>query len=195
VTTAETIPPAEGLAAPGRPDTLPSFQQLFDEHARYVWRALLGLGVAQADVQDASQQVFLVLYRKLANFDGSGSLRTFIYGMCLRVASEYRRRRSRMREHSVEHVPERGTSASQFREVAARQALARLEEALERLPSVQREVFMLFEVEELTMEEVARTVGCPLFTAYARLRSARRAIARELGETWILSDITLESGT
>jgi len=174
---------------------VPSFSRIFSEHARYVWRALLALGVAEADAQDASQQVFLVLHRKLAQFDGSCTLRTFIYGMCLRVASDYRRRRQRAREHAVETLPERAVPASQLTDVATRQALERLEGVLERLPQVQREVFVLFELEELTMAETAQAIGCPLFTAYSRLRSAHRALALELGEAWIASESNPEGDT
>ncbi|MEO8901180.1 MAG: sigma-70 family RNA polymerase sigma factor [Polyangiaceae bacterium] len=190
--TAENISRADELGPSGEPAPLPSFSQIFSEHARYVWRALMGLGVADADVQDASQQVFLVLHRKLDRYDGSCTLRTFIYGMCLRVASDYRRRRQRTREHPVETLPERAVPASQLTSVATRQALERLEQALERLPQVQREVFVLFELEELSMAETAQAMGCPLFTAYARLRSAHQTLARELGEPWIVSASTPE---
>jgi RNA polymerase sigma-70 factor, ECF subfamily len=192
---AEPLPRADELGPSGEPVEVPSFPRIFSEHARYVWRALLALGVADADVQDASQQVFLVLHRKLTSYDGSCTLRTFIYGMCLRVASEYRRRRQRAREHPVETLPERAVAASQLTDVATRQALERLEDVLERLPEGQREVFVLFELEELTMAETAQAIGCPLFTAYARLRSAHRALARELGEAWIAHESTPESDT
>ena len=167
---------------------VPDFATVFRDNAAFVWRALLGLGVAEADVQDASQLVFLVLHRRLESFDGSSSLRTFIYGICLRVASEQRRKVQRRRERFVEEIPEQAVSAVQVAHAAARQALERLESALERLPGAQREVFVLFEVEELSMEETAHAVGCPLFTAYARLRAARKALASEFKEAWITLD-------
>lgn len=187
------MPRVDELGPSGEPVAVPSFSRIFAEHVRYVWRALLALGVADADVQDASQQVFLVLHRKLTQYDGSCTLRTFIYGMCLRVASDYRRRRQRVREHPVETLPERVLAPSQLTDVATRQALERLEVVLERLPEAQREVFVLFELEELSMAETAQAIGCPLFTAYARLRSAHRALARELGEAWIASESIAES--
>jgi RNA polymerase sigma-70 factor (ECF subfamily) len=191
--TAETIPRVDELGHSGEPAALPGFSKIFSEHVRYVWRALLGLGVAEADVQDASQHVFLVLHAKLGRYDGSCPLRTFIYGICLRIASDYRRRRKRAHEHPVETLPERAVPASQLTDVAARQALERLQGVLERLPEAQREVFVLFELEELTMVETAQAMGCPLFTAYARLRSAHQALARELGEAWIATELTPES--
>jgi len=168
-----------GVASPA------AFSQIFAENARFVWRALLGLGVAQSDVQDLSQQVFLVLHKRLADFDGTSSVRTFIYGICLRVASEYRRRFGRRRERCVDELPEQAIAATQLRSVATRQALERLERTLSLLAPEQRDVFVLFEVEELSMAETARAVGCPLFTAYARLRRAREIIAAEFNEAWI----------
>src|SRR5262252_6121574 len=66
------------------------FRQLFEAHAHYVWRSLLGFGVPEADVADASQQVFVVLHRKLDRIEPGCSIRTFIYGICVRVASDFR---------------------------------------------------------------------------------------------------------
>src|SRR5262245_49705869 len=67
-------------------------RQIFDEHARYVWRTLRHLGVADADLEDVCQEVFVTVHRKLPEFEGRSKLRTWLYGICLRVASDYRRR-------------------------------------------------------------------------------------------------------
>ena len=69
-----------------------SVRQIFDEHARYVWRTLRHLGVADADLEDVCQEVFVTVHRKLPEFEGRSKLRTWLYGICLRVASDYRRR-------------------------------------------------------------------------------------------------------
>ncbi len=71
------------------------------DHAQYVWQALRHLGVREADVEDACQDVFVVLHRRLSDFRGDSSIKTWIYGICVRVASEYRRR-----AHVVREVPE-----------------------------------------------------------------------------------------
>ncbi len=157
------------------------FRAFFDANVGLVWRSLLGLGVASADAADASQQVFVVLHSKLARWDRQGSLRAFMYGICLRVASDYRRRAHRQRERLVSEVPEVASVGLTPEEAAAsRQELRMLEGALNQLPPAQREVFILFEIEELDMTEVAQAVGCPLFTAYSRLRAARRTIGVHL---------------
>jgi RNA polymerase sigma-70 factor (ECF subfamily) len=74
----------------GRP--LPNLREVFDEHARYIWRALRHLGVADADAEDVCQEVFVTAHKKLPEFEGRSSLRTWLYGICLRHASDYRRK-------------------------------------------------------------------------------------------------------
>jgi RNA polymerase sigma-70 factor (ECF subfamily) len=160
----------------------PTFRQLFDAQARFVWRSLLGLGLSETDVADASQQVFVVLHRKLDRLESGCSLRTFVYGICLRVASDFRRRAHVQRERLCADPPERSGPPMQEEQVAQREALHLLEESLDRLDPVQRAVFVLYEIEELAMVEVARALGCPVQTAYSRLHAARRGVAAALGE-------------
>lgn len=158
------------------------FRALFREHVAHVWRSLRALGVREADVPDASQQVFLVLNAKLARWDRSGSMRALMYGICLRVASDYRRRAHRRHERLFATPPEVTSPAASPEEHAARQhELALLDQALGQLPEAQRDVFVLFEIEELDMNEIAQAIGCPLFTAYSRLRAARKAIQAQMG--------------
>src|SRR5262245_13172298 len=68
-----------------------SVQEIFNAHARYLWRALIGLGVPERDADDACQEVFLVVHRRLADID-PGTLKSWLYGVCLRVASGHRRK-------------------------------------------------------------------------------------------------------
>jgi RNA polymerase sigma-70 factor (ECF subfamily) len=159
-----------------------SFREVFDAHARLVWRSLLGLGVPENDVPDASQQVFLVLQGKLDQIDEGCSVSTFVYGICLRVASDFRRRAHVRRERLCAVPPECPTVAPQESLVSSREALDRLRAALDVIDPAQREVFVLYEIEELGMAEVARAVGCPLQTAYSRLHAARKMVAAALGE-------------
>ena len=159
-----------------------SFRELFDAHARFVWRSLLGLGVPENDVADASQQVFVVLQGKLDQIDEGCRVSTFVYGICLRVASDFRRRAHVRRERLCAMPPERPTAAPQESAVSHREALDRLRVALDAIDPAQREVFVLYEIEELAMAEVARAVGCPLQTAYSRLHAARKSVVAALGE-------------
>jgi RNA polymerase sigma-70 factor (ECF subfamily) len=161
----------------------PSFREVFDKHARYVWRSLLGLGVHERDAADASQQVFLVVHDRLAADQvPAGAVRTFVYGVCLRVASDFRRRAHRRHERLFADPPEPTQPPDQERAAWTRQALAQLDAVLAGLPAAQREAFVLYEIEELSMNDVASALGCPLQTAYSRLHAARKVVVAALGE-------------
>jgi RNA polymerase sigma-70 factor (ECF subfamily) len=162
--------------APSGAASLPAFEEVFAACAPFVWRALQGLGVREADADDACQEVFLVVHRRLASFDGQCAVRTWVYGICLRVASDHRRRAHRARERTVEEVPEIAIFADQEAEIDRRRALVWLDQVLDTLDDPKRAVFVLFEIEQLPMTEVAELVGCPVPTAYARLYAARRHI-------------------
>jgi len=159
----------------------PSFREVFDSEGRYVWRALMGLGVAEADAADVSQQVFLILHDKLGRLEEGCRLRTFVYSICIRVASDYRGRAHRRHERLCAAPPEPVCGADQEDVVSRREALTLLETALAALTDDQREVFVLYEIEELAMTEVATAIGRPLQTAYSRLHAARKAVAAHLG--------------
>jgi RNA polymerase sigma-70 factor (ECF subfamily) len=155
-----------------------SFTQIFREHARYLWRALLGLGVRPGDVDDACQEVFLIVHRRLPEFDGR-ALRSWLYAICLRVASEYRRSARVRREISVEQLPDSAAPARQVDAVFTGELCDRLLVSLDRLDEEKREAFVLFEIEELPLREVAEVLGCPLQTAYSRLQAARARVRED----------------
>lgn len=162
--------------------SVPAFADVFREHAPFVWRVLRRLGVREAEVEDVCQEVFVVVHRKLPEFEGRSALRTWIYGICVRTASDYRRRAHVRREHPTDRPPERAGSAPQMREIERRQAKAMLDEALDRLDADKRAVFVLFEIEQLEMSEIAEAVGCPLKTAYSRLYAARKHVQEAFGK-------------
>jgi RNA polymerase sigma-70 factor, ECF subfamily len=175
-----TLDAAPSLGRPRGAGGALVFEQVFQEHAPYVWRALRRLGVAEADADDVCQDVFIVVHRKLGTFHGGSALRTWLYGICLRVASEHRRRPHRRREQVVEAVPDQSVAASQEDDVERRRALVLLDEALDQLDDEKRAVFVLFELEQMPMAEVAEAAGCPLQTAYSRLHAARKIVEASL---------------
>ena len=149
---------------------------VFDEHARYVWRALRHLGIPEADVEDLCQEVFVVVQRKLSEFEGRSELRTWLYGICLRVAADHRRR-AHVRNERPHPDPTEGLAASPgMRPDARAEARSALQALLGELDDDKRVVLVLYELEGLTMKEVAAAVGCPLQTAYSRLHAARARI-------------------
>jgi RNA polymerase sigma-70 factor (ECF subfamily) len=176
------------------PDVSPDFRSNFQAHAPFVYRILRRLGVPRADRDDLLQEVFFIVHRKLHEYDGRASFRAWLYGICVRTVSTYRRsarvRRQESREYS--DVEERESEAALDPELTAesRRACAELEALLGRLDDEKRTVFVLYELEELPMVEVAQAVGCPLQTAYSRLHAARKAMRmlitrNRLGESGI----------
>jgi RNA polymerase sigma-70 factor (ECF subfamily) len=162
---------------------LPSLtlEKVYDEHFRYVYKTLRRLGVPASEVEDASQEVFLVVHRKLQEFEGRGKLSTWLFSICYRNASE-RRRRARVRmievsdddavQSSVDPAPDAAAH------VAKREGMRVLEEILERMSLEQRAVFTLYELEGLEGDEIASALELPKGTVYSRLRTAREVFAR-----------------
>jgi RNA polymerase sigma-70 factor (ECF subfamily) len=150
-----------------------SLAALVSAHLAFVWRSLRRFGVPHADVDDAAQQVFLIARERLASIN-PGSERSFLTGVALRVASHARRanhRRDTAHQRFLEYqsasVAPEGTAQ---RVLEARELLDR---ALDRMPGELRSVFVLFELEELTIDEVAELLGLPRGTVATRLRRAR----------------------
>ena len=156
-----------------------SFPEIFQQTAPLMWRVLRHLGVTAADVPDVCQEVFLVVHRRLPEYDaGKSSLRTWIYGICLRAASQYRRRTRRLREVPEPETHQRSVMADQEDELERKRAREWLHRALEQVDESDRIFFVLHEIEELSMKEIAAVVGCPLQTGYSRLHRARREVEK-----------------
>jgi RNA polymerase sigma-70 factor (ECF subfamily) len=156
------------------------FTSVFAEYAGYVLGLVRRLGVRDADVEDVAQEVFIVVHAQLAGFEGRSTLKTWICGICVRKVSEYRRRAHRRHEVMPVSLPERGVDADQHGRLERSEQAALLQRGLSQLDEKLLAVFVLYEVEELPMVEVARALGCPRFTAYTRLYAARRALRRFL---------------
>ncbi len=155
---------------------VPPITEIFREYAPFVWRGLRRLGVPESDVEDVCQEVFVVVHRKLGDFEGRSSLRTWIYGICARTASDYRRSGRVRREVVTDAPPDAPQEGGQHDAVALRQARVQLDRILDELDDDKRSVFVLYEIEELTMAEVAEALACPLQTAYSRLHAARKVV-------------------
>jgi RNA polymerase sigma-70 factor (ECF subfamily) len=140
------------------------------------------LGVAPGDIEDVCQEVFIVVHRRLDGFEHRSSVRTWLHGICVRVASDYRRKR-RTKPEPVELVEHDGeVAATQVERLAEQEARELLDALLDRLDENKRAVFVLYEIEQVPMQEVAEAVGCPLQTAYSRLHAARREISAAIEE-------------
>jgi RNA polymerase sigma-70 factor (ECF subfamily) len=171
---------ADPGVTPASVDAAPTFAQLFERFADYVPALLRRLGVRASEVPDLSQEVFSVVHEKLPTFRGDSSHKTWLCGICLRVASNHRRRAWVRRLVFFGDLDQYAAAAEPFEQLALKERVQALDSALERLPSKQREIFVLFEVEELSMPEIAQLLGCPEKTAYTRLYAARRNLTRRL---------------
>lgn len=146
---------------------------MFDACFDFVWRSLRRLGVPPAAVDDATQEVFLVASRRLADIE-PGRERSFLFATAIRVASTARRAQSRRGEHDEEAVAGLVDLAPNPAEVADRlRARAVLDRILDDLDDDLRAVFVLFELEEMTMAEIATTLELAPGTVASRLRRAR----------------------
>jgi RNA polymerase sigma-70 factor (ECF subfamily) len=155
---------------------------LYAEHHEFVWRVLTNLGVPTAGVEDAVQDVFLVLHRRRDELDVRGSLRGLLFGIARRVARQHRRVAARPQR--LGSVPDLAGDDPDDA-VARRQAAAIVAAFLDELDDDKRVVFVLADVEGNAMPEVAEMLGIKLNTAYSRLRAARlqfrTAISRHHG--------------
>ena len=155
--------------------------EVYRQNVRFAWRLVVNLGVRPDDVADVVQEVFIIVHRRLGEVVLSTSVRAWIYGICARCCANYRRRALTRREQLYSDPPDRSAedcrTADDNERVSARLDLERV---LGTLDEHQRAVFLLYEVEELSMPEVAEALGIPLSTAYSRLHAARTAFRREL---------------
>lgn len=151
---------------------------IFREYGRYVFRLLRRLGVPDADVDDVFQEVFVIVHRKLPDLDPKAIVRAWVYGICIRRAANYRKRNRARREIPTEHTVEQADvdQATPGEAIDAKKARDILERILRSLPDEKREVFVLYAIEELPMQEIADALGCPVNTAYSRLYAARKLV-------------------
>jgi len=159
----------------------PELAEVFDAHAPYVGRTLRLLGVRERELGDALQEVFLVVHRRLGELEEPSKLRAWLYAICVRKAMSLRRDAARRREDSVAEPPELEVERrTPHDDLEKARALAAAFEILEALDEDKRAIFVLYEVEQQPMSEIAEALGCPLQTAYARLYAARREVSRAL---------------
>jgi len=163
--------------AAGHPTAL---ARLFDAHAPYVGRTLRCLGVRDAELADVVQEVFLVVHDRHAELSDPGKIRAWLYAICIRKALSARRDAARKRLREIARDAEPASERTPHDELEKTRRLAQAFSILGALDDDKRAVFVLSEVEQLPMSEVALIVGCPLQTAYSRLQAARREIATTL---------------
>jgi len=156
-------------------------EEICAAHMDFVWRNLRRLGVAESSIDDAVQDVFLVVHRRLPEFQERSRVTTWLFAIVLRVASTHRRSAQRRRRRmddvapvALEAVADR-EGEGPLELVARRQARELLHRLLEQLDDDKRAMLVSVDLEQLSVPEAAEALGLNLNTAYSRLRAARAA--------------------
>jgi len=162
--------------APGASAPAPTFDSVYHEFAPYVWRNARRLGVAPSAVEDVMQEVFLVVHRRLPEFETRTSVRAWLSAILIRVVRAHRRRcaRERVAPGIDADALADMRSPSPYGSIERDDAVRELYAVLSSMNEERREVLVLSELEELTAPEIAHALGVNINTVYWRLRTARR---------------------
>jgi RNA polymerase sigma-70 factor (ECF subfamily) len=157
------------------------FAAVYRDNLDYVWQSLRRLGVPAADLEDLAHEVFLVVHRKLAEYDTARPIKPWLFGIAFRVASDHRRKLTRRGEQADDAADARAAAdASPEAQVVTRQAIELARRALAAVDDDARAVFILAELDGVAVTDVATSLEIPVNTAYTRLRRARLAVASAL---------------
>lgn len=153
---------------------LRGFDAIYEAHFAFVWRSLRRLGVPTELVEDAAQDVFVVVHRRLGDLRPDASARSWLFGITLRTARDYRRTQQRKRSFPQADLErEASEDCGPFERTAQGEAARVLDDFLATLDESKRAVFVLSELEEMTAPEIASALDVNLNTVYSRLRAAR----------------------
>lgn len=158
----------------------PSFDlaAAFRDHHDFVWRSLAHLGVRSDAIDDAVQDVFVIVHRRGHAYDGRVPLRHWLYGITRNVALKHRERSARAQARARHDLA--GHAPPTVDPLGQRDEIATVERFLAELDPDQRSVFVLAELEGHTAPEIAEMLGVKLNTVYSRLRLARVRFERAL---------------
>nr|WP_275936604.1 sigma-70 family RNA polymerase sigma factor [Labilithrix luteola] len=176
---ADASHPLRGVCIDG--SRLAEFRPLFREHFRFVCVTLRRLGVREGDVEDVAQEVFVVVHRKLDSYDPADPARLWLFAICLRTASAYRRLARHRRQ--VQQDPEREVADSDplADDLIAREQSRRLVlTALDSIELERRAVFVMHDLEEFSANQISETLSVPVNTVYSRLRRAREEFRKAI---------------
>lgn len=167
----------ELISAASLVDNRQLFSQLFDAEHGYVLHSLRRLGVAERDLEDLTHDVFVVVHRKLSDYDRTRPARPWLFAISARVASDYRRR-ARVRLEQVTALPESADlSLRADARLERKEQQALVIEALQSIEESRLALFVMVDLDEVAVPEAAEVLAIPLNTAYSRLRLARADFA------------------
>lgn len=157
-----------------------SFRALYEQELSYVCKSLKRLGVPAKDTEDLAQEVFVTAFQRFGTYDAARPLRPWLFGIAFRVASSFRNR-AHHRTELVGELPElEDQAASPDETVAASQGRKLVLRALGALNLDRRAIFVLHEIDGVSVPEAAQALSIPVNTAYTRLRAARHDFTEQL---------------
>jgi RNA polymerase sigma-70 factor (ECF subfamily) len=158
---------------------------IYRDHGQFIWLSLQRFGVRLPDLDDLAHDVFMVVHRKVSRLDPRGPIKPWLFGICMRIAANYRRRR----RWKVE-IPSSGRDHNRAAGLAlADDLLIKAEDrelaerALAILDVGKRAIFVMFEIEEMPCAEIAELMNVPVGTVYSRLHAARRQLHEALARS------------
>lgn len=156
---------------------------VYSAHADFVWRSLHRLGVWSADVPDLMQEVFVIVHRRRRDHDPDRPMRPWLFGICVGLVRNYRRKAHRRMERLTDRVPESSRSDDDpASALDARRERERGLRVLSELDPEKRAVFVMFEIEAMSGKAIAEALGVPIGTVHSRLFAARRELVAALKE-------------
>ncbi len=159
----------------------PTFEQVYDDHASFVWRSLRGLGVPVAALEDALQDVFLVVNRRLADYVEVSKIRAWLFGIALRVARDYRRHHNKRILAASETFSDDQLAdgrANPEHAASSVEELTLVQRALDALDEDERTLLFLMDLEQMSANEVAEVLSMKPTDIYRQIRKARASFAR-----------------
>ena len=160
----------------------PTFEELYASYFGFVWRSLQRLGVQYASLEDATQDVFVVVHRRLSDLRAEASVKAFLFSIAFRVAQAYRRKVRRKGAESLDAELHASQASGPHELAVAAEALQVVERFVDSLDESKRVVFVLSELEQMSAPEIADALTIPVNTVYSRLRHARERFVGYLKE-------------
>jgi len=163
-------------------------EEAYERWCNEVWRLLRRLGVTPNNLDDAVQDVFIVVFRRWDDFSGRSSRRTWVIGITIRIAHQYHRLRQKHQSNvdwtlEEEHyeIAQRPTLwGNPFGAASVRESEKQVQALLAKMTKKERGVFVLVELEELAVGEAAQLLGVTARAAYRRLDRARLVVKKEV---------------
>ncbi|HTU58329.1 MAG TPA: sigma-70 family RNA polymerase sigma factor [Polyangiales bacterium] len=169
-------PTEDARAATHVPASELRVDQVYEAHVDFVWRSARSLGVREINIDDVVQEVFVVVQRRLAEFEGRSDIKTWLFGITRRVVRAHVRQQIRSRTQTETSAdladPNAACAESQLASLEGARLLYAL---LDELDADLREVFVLSELEEMSGPAIAEALDLELSNVYARVRRARLA--------------------